>query len=444
MRLPSHLPAGEGKGRARIAVMQERHKPGQHRWAIISGMDDDRERLTGKLAALPPAPDAIKLRHLRAFVAVAEELNFSKAASRLYLSQPALSRQIRALERLVGCDLLRRSTHQVELTLAGEALLDRARQILRDLDDAVAATRSVGGELAGRIAQFWEPFTDLTVAEESLQEWRTAYEALHAQFPPLPEVEVQPVNAGGVPSLLLTPQPEQPITMLYLHGGGYVAGSAFGYRSLVGALAAAAEAGVLVPEYRLAPEHPFPAALEDALAVYLWMLDRGTDPRRVTVAGDSSGGGLALSLLLSLKQQALPLPAGAVLLCPGVDLTGGLPRLAPHELELVRHYAAIYLAGHPADNPVVSPLTADLRGLPPMLIQAATGDAFLEEASQLTARAREHGVDARLDLYPVDTHVFHTFWSFLPEAADALQQAGRFVRDLHATQPDTRSRSESS
>lgn len=403
-------------------------------------MDDDRERPTGKLVALPQAPDAIKLRHLRAFVAVAEELNFSKAASRLYLSQPALSRQIRALERLVGCDLLRRSTHQVELTPAGEALLDRARQILRDLDDAVAATRLVGGELAGRIARLWEPFTDLTVADESLQEWRTAYEALHARFPPLPEVEVQPVNAGGVPSLLLTPQPEQPITMLYLHGGGYVAGSAFGYRSLVGALAAAAETGVLVPEYRLAPEHPFPAALEDALAVYLWMLARGTDPRRVTVAGDSSGGGLALSLLLSLKQQALPLPAGAVLLCPGVDLTGGLPRLAPHELELVRHYAAIYLAGHPADDPVVSPLTADLRGLPPMLIQAATGDAFLEEASQLTARAREHGVDARLDLYPVDTHVFHTFWSFLPEAAAALQQAGRFVRDLHTTQ----SRSESS
>jgi epsilon-lactone hydrolase len=405
-------------------------------------MDDDRGSLPGRLVALPEAPDAIKLRHLRAFVAVAEELNFSRAASRLYLSQPALSRQIRTLERLVGCDLLRRSTHRVELTLAGEALLDRARHVLRDLDDAVATTRSVGAEPADRMARFWRPFAHLTVADESLQELRTTYEALHAQFPPLPEVEVRPVNAGGVPSLLLTRQPEQPARMLYLHGGGYVAGSAFGYRSLVGALVAAAETAALVPEYRLAPEHPFPAALEDALATYLWMLDRGTDPHRVTVAGDSSGGGLTLSLLLSLKQQALPLPARAVLLCPAVDLTCSLPRLPAHQLELVRHYAASYLAGHPADDPVISPLTTDLSALPPMLIQAATGDAFLEEAKQLTARARDHGVDARLDLYPVDTHVFHTFWSFLPEAADALQQAGRFIRDSRATQPNTHIQSE--
>ncbi len=400
-------------------------------------MDDNRERPLGRVLALPEAPDAIELRHLRSFVAVAEELNFGRAASRLYLSQPALSRQIRALERLVGCDLLRRSTHRVELTLAGNALLDRARELLSALDEAVATTRSVGGELAGRIARYWEPFADLPVADESLQELRTAYEALHAQFPPLPEVDVRPVNAGGVPSLLLTPEPERQVTMLYLHGGGYVAGSAYGYRPLAGALAAAAETGALVPEYRLAPEHPFPAALEDALATYLWILDRGTDPRQIALAGDSSGGGLALSLLLSLRQQELPLPGGVVLLCPGLDLTCSLQRLPSHQLKLVRHYAAAYLAGHPADDPVVSPLTADLTGLPPMLIQAATGDAVLEEAHRLTDRARDHGVEARLELYPVDTHVFHTFWSFLPEAADALQQAGRFAYAIRAADPTT-------
>src|SRR6266511_3363230 len=263
--------------------------------AILSGMDDNQERPLGKVLALPEAPDAIELRHLRSFVAVAEELNFGRAASRLYLSQPALSRQIRALERLVGCDLLRRSTHRVELTLAGNALLDRARELLSAVDEAVATTRSVGGELAGRIARYWEPFADLPVADESLQELRTAYEALHAQFPPLPEVDVRPVNAGGVPSLLLTPEPERQVTMLYLHGGGYVAGSAYGYRPLAGALAAAAETGALVPEYRLAPEHPFPAALEDALATYGWILERG-----------------------------VPLPGAAVMLCPAVDLTFGL------------------------------------------------------------------------------------------------------------------------
>src|SRR5215471_14795573 len=113
-------------------------------------MDDDRNVL-----ALPRSPEGIELRHLRAFVAVAEDLSFSKAAQKLFITQPALSRQIRSLERLVGCDLFRRSTQRVELTLAGEALLAHARTLLADLDDAVSATRSVGGELAGRMALLW-------------------------------------------------------------------------------------------------------------------------------------------------------------------------------------------------------------------------------------------------------------------------------------------------
>src|SRR5215217_1704830 len=115
----------------------------------------------GSLLAFPTAPEAIELRHLRAFVAVAEELNFGRAATRLYVSQPALSRQIRGLERLVGCELLRRSTHRVELTIAGEALLDRARTLLQDLDDAVSVTRSVGGELLGRVERLWQPLAEL-------------------------------------------------------------------------------------------------------------------------------------------------------------------------------------------------------------------------------------------------------------------------------------------
>ncbi|HEX6418466.1 MAG TPA: LysR family transcriptional regulator, partial [Acidimicrobiales bacterium] len=125
-------------------------------------MDDGSASQHGRVLPLPPAPDGIELRHLRAFVAVAEELNFGRAASRLYLSQPALSRQIRSLERHVGCDLLRRSTHGVELTLAGDALLDRARDLLHGVDDAVSATRAVGGELAGRLARIWEPVSELT------------------------------------------------------------------------------------------------------------------------------------------------------------------------------------------------------------------------------------------------------------------------------------------
>jgi epsilon-lactone hydrolase len=397
---------------------------------------DDR----GRLLAFPQAPDAIELRHLRAFVAVAEELNFGRAAERLYLSQPALSRQIRALERLVGCELLRRTTHRVELTIAGEALLDRARRLLRDLDDAVATTQSVGGELAGRLAQLWQPLVELTSTDADIQQTRAAYEALHAEFSPPDGIAVRPANAGGVPSLLLGAGEEEP-TLLYLHGGGFVLGSAFGYRPLAGALALAAGTGALVPEYRLAPEHPFPAALDDAVRAYGWMLERGVPAEHVTLAGDSAGAGLVLSLLLTLKERGLPLPGAAVMLCPAVDLTFGLlvppPDDAQAETALAfgRLAVAAYLGEHPIDDPVVSPLRADLSGLPPMLIQAATGDLQRPDAQALADRAGSHGVDVRLELYPVDTHVFHFFWSFLPEAADALESAGRFAAGIRSGEP---------
>ena len=385
-------------------------------------MDDE----NAEVVSLPQAPDAIELRHLRAFVAVADELNFGRAAARLYLSQPALSRQIRSLERLVGCDLLRRSTHRVELTLAGEALLDRARGLLRDVDEAVSATRSVGGELLARIARHWETFAVVNPAD--LQELRVAYEGLHGQFEPPPGISVRSVNAGGVPGLLLTPQPSEPATLLYLHGGGHIAGSAFGYRPLAGALAEQAGTGVVVPDYRLAPEHPFPAALQDAVRAYRWLLDRGAT--RVIVAGDSSGCSLVMSFLLSVKQQGLARPAGAILFCPWIDLLAAGRDRPPSDLDEIRCAASgLYLAGHPADDPLVSPLSADLADLPPMLIQAATGDPLLDEARELTDHAQDCGVDARFELFPVDTHDFHIFWSFLPEAAQALQQAGRFVRE---------------
>lgn len=180
-------------------------------------MDDEQ----GRILAFPQAPEAIELRHLRSFVAVAEDLNFGRAAPRLHLSQPALSRQISALEKLVGCELLRRSTHRVELTLAGEALLDRARRVLADVDEAVSTAQSVGGELVARVARLWEPVVDAGSAEHELKELRAAYEGLHAQFSPPPELDVLPVNANGVAAFTLTARPDQPVTILYLHGRGY-------------------------------------------------------------------------------------------------------------------------------------------------------------------------------------------------------------------------------
>jgi epsilon-lactone hydrolase len=395
-------------------------------------MDEEAARLL----AFPKAPDAIELRHLRAFVAVAEELNFGRAAAQLYVSQPALSRQISSLERLVGCELLRRTTHRVELTLAGEALLDRARKPLADLDEAVTVTQSAGGELARRGEEMWRSLSDLTAADAGLDELREAYERLHSSFDVSPDVAVRPVSARGVPSLLLTPPGEQGATLLYLHGGAYMLGSAFGYRHLCAALALAAGAAALMPDYRLAPEHPYPAGLDDALTAYRWLLDRGIDPSTITIAGDSSGGGMTMSVLLAIRRDGLPLPGGAVLMCPWVDLTcdiqaGRSPEPQPViAVEMGRRIAAAYLDGHSIDDPVVSPLTADLAGLPPLLIQAATGDDRCDEAQALAARAAEQGVDARLELFPVTTHVFQVFWSFLPEATEAIDHAGRFAREV--------------
>lgn len=396
----------------------------------------------GHLLPFPQAPDGIELRHLRAFVAVAEELNFGRAAERLYVSQPALSRQIRGLEQLVGCELLRRSTHRVELTLAGEALLDRARKLLSDVDEAVSAALAVGGELLGRIARLLEPLSSVVARDADLHETREVFERLQAEFAPPSGTRVRPVTAGGVPSLVASPADDPATTVLFLHGGGYVVGSAFGYQPHAGALAAAAQTGVLVPDYRLAPEHPFPAALDDALSAYHWLLEQGVPPERVTVAGDSAGGGLVMSLLLTLKRQREPSPGAAVLFCPWVDLAlrhtdvpaGGAQGSGPMatDADTIR-CAEAYLNGHPADDPILDPLAADLAGLPPILVQAATGDACVADAELLAARAQAQGVDVRLELYPVQAHAFQLFWSFLPEAADAFEAAGEFIRELAAT-----------
>lgn len=398
-------------------------QPAGHTWRVDQA---------ATVLPFPRAPDGIELRHLRAFVAVAEELNFGRAAERLYVSQPALSRQIRGLEQLVGCELLRRSTHSVELTLAGEALLDRSRQLLRDVDQAVAAALAVGGELLGRVARTLEPMRGLLATDPDLLRTRTTFESMNAQFSPPPGTVTRPVTAGGVPSLVISPGEGHQPTVMYLHGGGYVVGSAFGYQPHAGALAAAAQTGLLVPDYRLAPEHPFPAALEDAQRAYLWLREHTPDPDAIVLAGDSSGAGLVLSVLVGLKRDRLPLPAAAVVFCPWLALSpnaGVSASDAPLATdEDVRRCVEAYLAGHPADDPIVDPLGADLTGLPPMLIQAATGDARLADAKALAAHARDHGVDARLELFPVQAHAFQLFWSFLPEAADAMDAAGAFIR----------------
>lgn len=383
--------------------------------------------MADNLAAVPmrPNPDGVELRHLRAFVAVADELNFGRAAGRLYLSQPALSRQIRALERLVGCELLRRTTHRTELTLAGEALLERARWLLTAVEEAITVTQSVGGEINERIMRLWLPFMDVASSAATLGQLREQFEIVLAQSPLPSELSVRPVSAGGVPALVVGVEPR----ILFLHGGGFVVGSAYGYRPLVGALADAAQAGALLVDYRLAPEHPFPAAFEDAMTAYRWIVDRCGDPARVVLVGDSTGSGLVLATLRRLVEAGEPMPAAAVLLCPVVELSGRLLLPSDERNVMDEIWRSSQLAlGAAVEDPLMRQLAADLSGLPPMLIQSATGDRARPEAEALAEHARKHGVDVKLELYPGDTHVFHIHWSFLAEAADALRQAGQFIQ----------------
>jgi epsilon-lactone hydrolase len=254
------------------------------------------------------------------------------------------------------------------------------------------------------------------------------------RFVPRPPADTQTtvIDGGGVNTVrVVVREARSDRCVLYFHGGAYAVGTAALLQDFTWRIGAAARACVLYFDYRLAPEHPFPAALEDACSAYRWLVEHVGDASRVVLAGDSSGAGLALAVMLSLKAAGEPMPAGAALLCPSVDMSGGMltSTTRPHPMDEIWRAAQSYLAGHSIEDPLVSPLRGDLTGLPPLLVQGATGDRARPEAEELAGRARDDGVDVRLELYPVDTHVFHIFWSFLPEAVDALARAGEFVRD---------------
>ncbi|WP_031512834.1 alpha/beta hydrolase [Streptomyces sp. NRRL F-5123] len=241
---------------------------------------------------------------------------------------------------------------------------------------------------------------------------------------------------GGVPVVHTThPEtesgPDAPV-VLYLHGGGFVVGSARSGTSLTAGLASRARGRGVSVGYRLAPEHPFPAAVEDTLAVYRALLDEGTAPSRVAFAGDSAGGGLALQALVAARDAGLPLPAATVAFSPWYDLTlsgasitsraGDDPILTPH---MLRRYAADYL-GAAAGAPALD----DLRGLPPLLVQAGSHEIVLDDAVALASRAAADDVPVELEVTAGATHVFQRFAGsgLLDEADAALDSAGTFLR----------------
>jgi len=254
---------------------------------------------------------------------------------------------------------------------------------------------------------------------------------------PIPDdVRVSEVSAGGVPAHWLTaPGTEAGPVLLFLHGGGYELGSLRSDGELAARLGRASGMRVLFPEYRLAPEHPFPAAIDDVLAAWRWLrTGQQLSPALIAVAGDSAGGGLAVALLVATRDAGQALPAAAALMSPTVDLTSSGASMTERAGQdpistpaMLRQFAAGYLAGADPKTPLASPLFASLAGLPPLLIQVGTADLLLSDSERLAAAAAHAGVDVTLQIGEGLTHVYQLLVG-TPEAAQATEQIGTFLR----------------
>lgn len=264
---------------------------------------------------------------------------------------------------------------------------------------------------------------------------RAAFSELMAQVPVAPDVQQKPVEIGGVAGVEVTVGGnESENVILYLHAGVYVIGNAAATVPLVGDLVRRTSTKAVTLDYRLAPEHPYPAALDDALAAYEGLLAQGIAPAQIALAGESAGGGLAVALLLALRDAGAPPPSGAYLLSPYVDLTlSGETLAGKRELDPLltpdglRARVPDYVGGADAADPLISPIFGDLRELPPLLIQVGSHEVLLSDALRLAARAATADVAVTLEVTPGVPHVFQAYAALLDEAGAALDRAAAFV-----------------
>jgi epsilon-lactone hydrolase len=269
------------------------------------------------------------------------------------------------------------------------------------------------------------------------QEFRVVFEKVAASSPIPPDIKSEKVNAGGVEAEWISaPNSAADRAVLYVHGGGYVIGSINTHRDLMGRIARASGARVLGLNYRLAPEHPFPAAVDDSVAAYRWMLTQGLKPGRIAVAGDSAGGGLAVAALVAIRDAKLPVPGAGVCMSPWVDMEGigeSMKTRAAADPAVQREglvgMAAAYLAGQDPRSPLAAPLYADLKGLPPLLIQVGDAEVLLDDSTRLADRAKAAGVSTKLEVWPEMIHVWQMFASFLPEGQQAVDGIGSFLKE---------------
>ena len=270
--------------------------------------------------------------------------------------------------------------------------------------------------------------------ELDIEERRSEMEVAFSRFQVAADIRCEPVDAGGIPAEWVTaPGAPQERTIYYLHGGGYASGSINAHREMVSRLSRATGTRVLLIDYRLAPENPFPAAVQDATAAYRWLLSTGVNPDGVVIAGESAGGGLTMATLVALRDAGDPLPAAAIAISPWVDMeASGESMTTKADIDpLVSRdgillYAKAYLGDADPRTPLAAPLYADLHGLPPLFVQVGTAEALLDDAIRLAERAKAAGVDVTLAQWEEMIHMWH-FYPMLSEAEQAMKQIGEFI-----------------
>lgn len=274
----------------------------------------------------------------------------------------------------------------------------------------------------------------------SLADMRKGLDAMGDASPRLADVSASTVDADGVSAEWFTPTgSDSQRVLLYLHGGGYLLGSVSSHRAMLERLAKAVGSRVLALNYRLAPEAPFPAPVEDACTGYRWLLKQGIAAKRIAIAGDSAGGGLALATLLALRDAGDPMPGCAVPISPWTDMegTGASMETRAAVDPMVQkgpllEMAGAYLQGADTQNPLASPLYGDFKGLPPLLIQVGNAETLLDDTTRIETKLKAAGVDVTVEIWDEMIHVWHLFAPMLDKGQEAIERIGKFVRERTA------------
>ena len=294
-------------------------------------------------------------------------------------------------------------------------------------------------EYLAQVKAYQEAAIGAAGAAPTLEDMRAGSVAILETIGTMPDgVSVEEVDVDGMSALWCRPAgaPSDSV-VVYFHGGGYVLQSAQSHRKLTSHLAIQSNRNVLSVNYRLAPEHPHPAAVEDAMRAYKWLLAQGFAPSRIALSGDSAGGGLSLALLLAAKRDGVAQPAGAVVFSPWVDLVGtgdSMNSKAGVDLMVQRHalqlMASMFVAGGSVEDPLAAPLHGDFSDVAPLYIQVGGDETLLDDSTRIATKAAHAGVPVRLDVFPEMQHVFQAAVGMIPEATDAVEKAGAWLREI--------------